>query len=186
MREYRKVIKGIIVSGIVIISCHLMGLISFTSLSDPKNADICWNIITINSVFAGFMFTSLSILIGVLSSDTIKRLEKASLMEEIYKNIFCGIYCSLLSIVFSLVAIFIGPNVLSYLSLQKQSVLNGSLINIVTSVIPFLMIYTLILSILCFLGSVIDVKFIIKDLRKRLNKGSISEESKREVLKKIR
>lgn len=186
MKEYKKIIKGIIISTIVMSILYLTGAINLTSLVDSNNSEICWNIITINSVFAGFMFTSLSMLISVITSDTIKRLERASLMEEVYKNILCGVYCSLISITFALIIIFILPNLFIYLSTQEKSILKEIGNSIGEKLIPFLMIHTMILSILCFLGSVLDVSFIIKDLRKKINKSSISEENKREILKKIK
>lgn len=176
MKEYKRMIKSTLISAVIIFFLVVMKLMSFTNLNDPNNSDICWNIVTVNSVFAGFMFTSLSMLISVIFSDTVKRLERASLMEEVYRNILCGIYCSLLSIGFALIIIFILPNVTC----------NTALLNLLKSAIPFLMVYTLILSILCFLYSVLDVRFIIKDLRARINKGSVSEERKKEILKKIK
>lgn len=176
MKEYKRIIKSSIISIVIMVVLILVKLISFTSLVNPSNTDVCWNIITVNSVFAGFMFTSLSMLISVVFSDTVKRLERASLMDEVYRNILCGIYCSLLSIGFALIIIFILPN----------ASFKGVLYDLVNKAVPFFMVYTLVLSILCFLYSVLDVRFIIKDLRRRINKGTVTEERKREILKKIK
>ncbi|WP_410496507.1 hypothetical protein QTL86_03575 [Cellulosilyticum sp. ST5] len=186
MKDYRKIIKCIIITTIIMLIFYLTGAISFENLSDPKNSDICWNIVTINSVFAGFMFTSLSMLISVITSETIKRLEKAYLMDEIYKNILCGIYCSLASIAFALITIFITPNMIEYTQMMNEGYLKQVGIIIEKHIIPFLMVYTMILSILCFLGSVLDVRFIIRNLRNKISKGNIPEESKSKILEKIK
>ena len=184
MREYNKVVKSAIISMFIMAVFYVLKIVNFSELVNVKNSSVCWNIITINSVFAGFMFTSLSMLISVISTDTVRRLERASLMDEIYINILCGIYCGLASIGIALSVIFILPNVITYVNSKNQNLIAINVL--IYDIIPFLMIYTLILSILCFLGSVLDVRFIIADLRKKINKGSISEERKNKVLEKIR
>lgn len=64
-----------------------------------------FNLITINSVFIGFLFTSLSILLGFLNESIVQLFEEAGTLKNVYLSIENGISCSLCSIVISLLNI---------------------------------------------------------------------------------
>ncbi|OOL98995.1 hypothetical protein CLACE_04910 [Clostridium acetobutylicum] len=62
-----------------------------------------FNLITVNSVFIGFLFTSLSILMGFLNESIVQLFEEANALKKVYDNIQKGILFSLGSICISIV-----------------------------------------------------------------------------------
>lgn len=66
-----------------------------------------FNIITINSVLIGFLFTSLSILLGFLDKRIIKYFQQAGALKDVYSNIEKGIVYSFISIAISLINLIV-------------------------------------------------------------------------------
>ena len=61
--------------------------------------------LTINSMFAGFLFTSLGIMISMLDKERIKKLDKAGYMDNYINAIYIGIVFHVISIICSLLLI---------------------------------------------------------------------------------
>lgn len=57
-----------------------------------------FNIITINTVIIGFLFTSLSILLGFLNKDLIDYLEDIEYMEKVFSKISFGMFLACINI----------------------------------------------------------------------------------------
>lgn len=129
-----------------------------------------YNLITINSVLSGFMFTSLSLILSMTNTKTIKKLEQSKYMDSIYDNISIGIITSLISIALSLIMIFVIPD-------TPHSYIGNILI-------PFIELLSLIITIGCFMLSIFDVKLIIKHVRKDIVKSKIPQDEIDKVLKK--
>lgn len=66
-----------------------------------------FNIITVNTVFTVFLFTSLYILLGFLNERILQFFQEAGVMKNVYKNIESGIGSSLISIIFSLINLIV-------------------------------------------------------------------------------
>jgi hypothetical protein len=85
----------------------LAGLIIFKILNCSKeffeNDALHFNILSVNAILAGFLFTGLSIIISVIDKDRIKRLADNGYLDVFYNTIFTGIAFHVLSIVFSLI-----------------------------------------------------------------------------------
>ena len=64
-----------------------------------------FNIMTMNTVFAGFLFTSLGIIAGFSDNVSIRKFERIKTMDNIYNNILKGIIFSILSIVIGLIIV---------------------------------------------------------------------------------
>jgi len=64
-------------------------------------------ILTINSVFAGFLFTSLGIMISILDKERIAKLDKAGYMDNYINAIYIGLFFHVFSISMSLILIII-------------------------------------------------------------------------------
>src|SRR5699024_8768656 len=69
------------------------------------DTDFHIKILTINSVFAGFLFTSLGIMISILDKERITRLDKAGYMDNYFNAIYIGLFFHILSISMSLLLI---------------------------------------------------------------------------------
>lgn len=65
-----------------------------------------FNILTINSILAGFLFTGLGIMISGLSKDRIARLEDGGYLDKYYFAVYTSILLNILSIVSSILLIF--------------------------------------------------------------------------------
>lgn len=119
-----------------------------------------FNLITINTVFAGFLFTALAMIVGLSTQKIIIRIERANFMEVIYRNIIMGIYFSVISIGISLFNIFINPVIVEKLYIQSSNIKD-----FFTYTMPGLELLFLLLTIIAFMLSVKDVIFIIKSVR---------------------
>ena len=62
----------------------------FIDVSVVKNNH--FNMITVNAVFIGFLFTSLSILLGFLNEKVVRFFEKAGALKVVYSSIEKGLY----------------------------------------------------------------------------------------------
>ena len=110
-----------------------------------------FNLITVNSVIIGFLFTTLSILLGFLNEKIIMLFEKAGSLKEVYENIEYGIIYSLLSSIISFInLIFI-----------EEYVKNQNILNIMYSIELALMIF----SLMKLLYTIKDLKVLIDSIR---------------------
>lgn len=180
-KKYKNIIlmsiTMIILSGIFL----YFNLIDMSVLTDVGNESLHFNLITTNSVIAGFMFSSLSLMIGLSSTKTIRRMERASFMDGIYNNITIGIYASILSILISLSMIFIRPNiplnVIEYLEERE-------IMYILKQGVPMVEVLSMLIGIGCFVLAVIDTKFIVKSVRKN-HRININKEDVKKTLEMI-
>lgn len=147
--------------------------IDLSMLTKPNDLSNHFNFITVNSVFVGFLFSSLSMIVGLSGMDSIVRLEKGGFMENIYENITYGITFSFISIICSLIMIFL-----------KDSLNNFYFF--VNVIIPSIELLGLLLTIIVFLKSVKDIKLIIKIVRKKVKKLIPQDEDLQETLKLLK
>lgn len=95
-----KIIIYIILSFIVSLAVMKVRIISIPS-SDKLTSRII-DIITISSIFAGFSFTSLSVLLGLASDKFIEKLEETDIMENKVDKIIDSLIFLTISIIISL------------------------------------------------------------------------------------
>lgn len=156
-------------------------VISLDMLSGKDGITIQFDLITINSVFAGFLFSSLALLVGASATKTIIILERTNQMENIYRNITNGLISSLTSIIISLVCIFIVP------SIEKNNIMiNNSTIFIDKTLLPALVLLLIMFTIASFIIATNDVNFIIKSVRRKGSQNVPSKESIEKTLKSIK
>lgn len=122
------------------------------------------DIVTINAIFIGFSFTSLSLLLGLgLDSGKtkiIEDLERIDELEQIFRSIYKGFFSGFVSIVCALLNVF--------------NVFAGFAGNFVSDFITAMQITFLITTMFCFLRSAIDVKDILSRLRRTIRKKTPS------------
>jgi hypothetical protein len=145
----------------ILIMCVLLTLIMCSfgiwkkiidmSLFLGEDKSVHFDLLTVNSIIAGFMFSGLSLIIGMSNSKTVQELERAKHMDRIYTNIITGIVFNVFSIIISLVV----------------------LLRILTNVEIYLVsleIMFLVVGIVCFGLSVIDLRFLIHSIRGEVKK----------------
>lgn len=120
-----------------------------------------FNLITVNSVFAGFLFSALALIVGLSNDKILIRLERADFMDSIYKNIIRGITTSIMSIATSIFNIFVNPSIISKLGSNNYN-------DIFIYFMPAIELFFLMLTICIFMFAVRDVKFIIKSVRHKI------------------
>lgn len=109
------------------------------------NTDFHVKILTINSIFAGFLFTSLGIMISILDQKRITRLDKAGYMDNYFNGIYIGLFFHVLSIIISLMLIIIpGIDISYYLVKTEQASLFIGVSFFVKSVINILKIIAMV------------------------------------------
>ena len=69
------------------------------------NNEFHYNLITFNSVIAGFLFSSISILLSLISNSSIKRLWDNGYLDGLYRSGTIGIVMSVLSIIMAFVTV---------------------------------------------------------------------------------
>lgn len=81
----------------------ILAVIGYGVFSIPNESAFHFNLITINSIFAGFLYTNYSILIGLSDKELIKRIGNTNIIEKRNAHILSGIVCSIVSIISSLI-----------------------------------------------------------------------------------
>lgn len=70
------------------------------------DVDLHYNIITINAVFAGFLFTAVGLILSLLSSKSVKRLWNNGYMDGMYHAVICSIILHIISLVVGIFIVF--------------------------------------------------------------------------------
>jgi hypothetical protein len=90
-----------------------------------------YNLLTINAIFAGFLFTGLGIMVSVADKPSIKRLNEHGYLDKYYNSIYISVIFHLLSIVASVAIILKVEKNLIYLA-EKLSLIMGIVFFIVS------------------------------------------------------
>ncbi|HID0814614.1 TPA: hypothetical protein ACXNW8_000196 [Clostridium botulinum] len=139
-----------------------------------------FNLITVNSIFAGFLFSALALIVGLFDDKVLVRLERADFLENIYTKIINGIINSVISIVLSLYNIFIGPRFINITSVRYSF-----LREISSTFTKGLELFFLIATIVFFILGVKDIQFIIRSVRKRVRSELPKNQAIDKVIEKI-
>ncbi|WP_291562142.1 MULTISPECIES: hypothetical protein [unclassified Clostridium] len=134
------------------------------------------NFITINSVFAGFLFTSLGIMLSLAFNEALIKLERTTIMDSIYVNIILGILFSISSIIISI----------SNLLLDFTNVKLVVIQEVFKYFMPTLELTLLLLTIFQFVLSVNNTRFVIRIVRNNIRKKFPDKESMKKTLDKIK
>jgi|GEM_PF-4107796 len=140
-----------------------------------------FNLITINTVFAGFLFTSLALVVSLANDKSIVRLERGDIMNSIYKNISLGIVYSVISIGISFFNMLINPPLLNKYG-ETYLFVNEMLLYFM----PGLELYFLFLTMFAFIMAVRDIKFVIVVVRNKIRSEFPSTEEVKKTLDRIK
>ena len=136
-----------------------------------------FNIITVNTVFAGFLFTSLGIVAGFSNISSIRKFERIDTMDKIYNNILKGIIFSIVSIVIGIVIAII----------NFENIIKNTLIyNTLKSTSYICELFFLIMAIIYFCLSVKHTFFAISVVRMEIKSKLPNQKKVKEVLEKIK
>ncbi|EKS4344867.1 hypothetical protein QB607_002863 [Clostridium botulinum] len=110
-----------------------------------------FDLITVNSIFSGFLFTSLTILLGFNDEEIIELLEKGDYLDSIYKNITQGLTFSIISIIISILNLAIFESYNHFLKVLKY--------------LYSAEMFFLIVTVVKFIFAIIDLSFLINSIR---------------------
>lgn len=168
--EFRRYIIFIPTLLSIIISV-LSFLFKFEPLKLPMDSTFHFSLVTINSIFAGFLYTNYSLLLGLSDNEVIKRLKNSTLIEKRNKHILSGILSAVISVIVGLIIVIIDLDVKS----TPQKYVNDFLVEIE-------LLY-MALSIIFFLLSIKEIHVLIHAVNKSDKK--MTDEQLEEIKKNI-
>lgn len=171
------------------ILCIIGTNLEYSKLNDLtgiNNSGIHFNLLTVSSIVAGFMFTNLGVLISVSDHDFIKKLRTTTIIENKNERIIKGIIFNILSMFISLIFIL----ELEKIFFLADRVLNAINIDFIISsyLINYLAIFgitSLIMGFLYFAKSVKDINVVLKAIQKNNKKEKLSDEVIKELKNNI-
>lgn len=119
-RNLKKIFAFITISTLIYLILSYFELINAQTINLQGN-DYHYNVITLSSIIAGFLFTGISILISAISKQRIERLWNVGHLDLLYYSSFAGIFFCGVAIIISLILLVMNiENVLSgYLCLVE-------------------------------------------------------------------
>lgn len=170
-KKWKNISISLFFAIIISIIIKKSGLIEFDSFIDFQNSkDLYWNIINLNAIISGFMFTSLGIILSTADGKVMRYLATSTIVDKMYINIVFGIWAGIFSIALSLLMIFINENISEHL---KQS-------------IPMVLTVSIIFNLQCFIKSTKDIWYIIKQTRQKALNEKMSHERRQKVYEQIK
>lgn len=179
MKQRKRITVIVVISLILVILAWANIKFSFISVPDAEDmTDRQIDFITISTVFAGFSFTALGLLLGLSSEKLIERIKNTSIITNKVNRIITSIILFILSVIVSLFFILgINESIVKELSLQDS----------VNNFIYVIGVGYLIFGIIYFTYSVYELYDLIKRVYS-FNRSNISSqiEKVREEMEKNR
>ncbi|WP_312061115.1 hypothetical protein [Anaerotignum sp.] len=151
------------------IICSVLGTVmhtnfNITGFKIPIEQSFHFNILTVNALFGGFLYTNYSLLIGLSDNSIINKIKNTDILEKRNAHILKGILYSVISIIS---ALFI---VLKCNSLNSEAVESFHINLILNFEIVFLCF-----TILYFTISLIEMHKLVSEINKSISKKSDDE-----------
>lgn len=144
----------IVLSVVLVLSITLTTFLTFSSLVDLKmikdlGNDIQFNLISTSATIGGFLFTGISILISAIGNKHIERLWDHNYLNNVYRAATVGIAANVATILAALAMLF--------LVLKEK----------VQLIIIRIEIITVLLSVIFFIWSVLDLVFVLSSMKNK-------------------
>lgn len=145
-------------------------------LKHNKDNGFYFNIITINSVIAGFAFTNIGLLLSVSGMDIVKKVEGTDILQKKNRKLIC-------SILFCTAAMFIGlPYTIDIGSIAGQMV-PTLIVEIIADGFHLSIIVLLIIGMIYFLKAVLEISNLFAVI---YPKQTIPQKRKDEIVKALK
>lgn len=144
---------------ISIVLCVLSWLSDYSKLNELtgiNNSGLHFNLLTVASILAGFMFTGLGLLISVSDQDIIKKLRSTSIMDKKNGRIITGLWFNIMSIFLALIFILDLEKLLRVLDFQYK-------------ISPYLIDFLAVFELICLIYGLIFFALSVKDINKVLD-----------------
>lgn len=163
--------KDTLKKGIVLV---LLTIVIYKTLDVSFMCNNNFNMITVNTVLVGFLFTILTIIMSFTDEDVISTYEKTNELEKVYNNITTGIVLGVLSIAIAIITLCIWGEPLK----QELTDTNKMMYSVIISM------FVLIMKSILF--AIIDINNIITDIRRRKFTKSKQEKANKEMEEKYK
>lgn len=147
---------------IAVISTLFSWLTRVYIVSVPVDSDFHFNLITVNALFGGFLYTNYSLLIGVLDNPLIDRVKNTNIISRRNSHILHGIIYATISVIAGLIFILLPHS-------QSKCIwfISCLLLNIEIYFMAFLILY--------FVLSLIEMNTLVSSLSKPQKQRSKAE-----------
>lgn len=127
-KHFRRNKYNILISVFFFGLCYFLYYQGYLDMSE-KDAGFHQSLLTVNTIFLGFLFTALGIMVGFADKKLIKALDVAGYMDNYYNSIYFGMFYHGVSTVISTVAVVLGSEYLhySFIFIQQVTLLGGVL-----------------------------------------------------------
>ena len=144
----------IVLSIVLVLSIALTTFLTLSSLVDLKaikdlGNDIQFNLISTSATIGGFLFTGISILISAIGNKRIERLWDHNYLNNVYRSATVGISANVATILAALAMLF--------LVLEEK----------VQLIIIRIEIITVLVSVIFFIWSVLDLVFVLSSMKNK-------------------
>lgn len=169
-----------IITFIIMISLLIGNVLNLSILLESNSSNTLFNIITINSILVGFLFSALGIFSSLNKTKTYEILSHTPYVRKTEDYMLLGILCGLVSISFSIFYLVIDfRKLLDFLFSKDTIIMFIPKINLLVS---FFIIYTLVLSLIYFSFSLKNIYLIISQERKQTKDPSQQEKDRRDEM----
>lgn len=177
-----------IISLITIIVLILLSKTKIINLSvlysSLEQASMNFNLITINSILVGFLFTSFGIFTSLNNTKTYRYLEDTSFIDDSQDYMLLGIYAGIASILSSIIIIFVDFSKIIGFLFQKFADKVSLYLNIS---LAFVTVSGFVLCIIFFICSIANINFLIKNERIKKKKNKMEKKNHiKELSEKIK
>ncbi|KAB2334274.1 hypothetical protein [Bacillus mesophilum] len=119
---------NILISLAFLLICYFLFKQGYLS-GGEKDPGFHQNLLTVNTIFLGFLFTALGIMVGFADKKLIKALDQAGYMDNYYNSIYFGLFFHGVSTVISTIAVVISHNIIQneFVVIQQITLLGGVL-----------------------------------------------------------
>ena len=128
----------------------------------PSDINFHFNLITVNALFGGFLYTNYSLLIGLLNNDIVEKVKDTNIIHRRNMHILKGIIYATVSVVAGLYFVFIPQG-----DLKIQRIVSCFVGNVEITFMIFLIIY--------FILSLREMKILISYVHHPQNAKSMDE-----------
>ena len=108
--KYTRLIAAISPALISFISCILVYFFNIILIVIPNDHAFHFNLITVNALFGGFLYTNYSLLFGVLDHQIIKKVAGTNIIKKRNSHILRGIVCATFSVISGLFIVLAPQN----------------------------------------------------------------------------
>ena len=133
MKKAPNCLESIAPCALSIIGFIYANIIGSSLVTVPNDASFHFNLITVNALFGGFLYTNYSLLIGLLDNKIIEQVQNTSIIAKRNSHILKGIIHATISVISGLCLVLIPQSFLPWLT--------SLLINVEITFMGFLIIY---------------------------------------------